>query len=75
MKPLATILILILTCVGLQAQTIDTFLLHYPISKYDTIVYKRIIEKSDKDKLIHVRDFYPNGRTQMDAYYSNLDKI
>ena len=74
MKLFATILILILTSVGLQAQTIDTFLLHYPISKYDTVVYKRIIEESDKNKLIHVRDFYSNGQTQMDAYYSNFDK-
>ena len=74
MKLFATIYILILTSVGLQAQKIDTFLLYYPISKYDTVVYKRIIEKSDKDKLIHVRDFYSNGQTQMDAYYSNFDK-
>ncbi len=74
MKPFATILILILTSPGLQAQTIDTFLLLYSSSKYDTVVYKRIIEKSDKDKLIHVRDLYPNGQAQMDAYYSNLDK-
>ena len=74
MKQLTTILILILTAIGLQAQTIDTFLLQYPISKYDTVVYKRIIEKSDKNNLIHVRDFYANGQTQMDAYYSNFDK-
>jgi len=74
MKLFATILILILTSVGLQAQTIDTFLLHYPISKYDTVLYKRRIEKSDKDRLIHVRDFYSNGQTQMDAYYSNFAK-
>jgi pimeloyl-ACP methyl ester carboxylesterase len=74
MKQLATILILILSSVGLYAQTTDTFLLHYPISKYDTIVYKRIIEKSDKNKLIHVRDYYANGQIQMDANYSNFDK-
>jgi len=63
-----------LTSIGLKAQTIDTFLLRYPISKYDTIVYKRIIEKSDKNNLIHVQDYYPNGQIQMDATYSNFDK-
>lgn len=74
MKPFTSILILILTSVGLQAQTIDTILLHYPISKYDTLVYKRIIEESDKKNLIHVQDYYSNGQIQMDAYYSNFDK-
>ena len=74
MKQLTTIIILILTAIGAQAQTIDTFLLQYPISKYDTVVYKRIIEKSDKNNLIHVRDFYANGQIQMDATYSNFNK-
>lgn len=74
MKQLTTILILILTSIGLQAQTIDTFLLQYPISKYDTVVYKRIIEKTDKNNLIHVQDYYPNGQVQMDATYSDFDK-
>lgn len=74
MQQLTTILILISTSIGLQAQTNDTFLLQYPISKYDTIVYKRIIEKSDKNNLIHVQDYYPNGQIQMDATYSNFDK-
>ncbi|WP_299555479.1 alpha/beta hydrolase-fold protein [Seonamhaeicola sp.] len=74
MKQRATIFILILTSIGLQAQTIDTYFLHFPISKYDTIVYKRIIETLDKNNLIHVEDYYPNGQIQMDAYYSNFDK-
>ena len=74
MKQLATIFFLFLTSIGLQAQTIDTFLLNYPISKYDTVVYKRIIEKADKNNLIHVRDFYSNGQIQMDTYYSNFDE-
>ncbi len=67
-------LILILTFIGLQAQEIDTFLLHHPISKYDTIVYKRIIKKSDKKNLIHVEDYYPNGQIQMSANYTNFDE-
>ncbi len=74
MKQLTTILILILVSMGIQAQTIDTFFLHYPISKYDTVVYKRIIEKIDTNNLIQVQDYYPNGQVQMDATYSNFDK-
>lgn len=74
MKQLTAILILILTSIVVQSQTIDTFLLQYPISKYDTVVYKRIIEKSDKNNLIHIQDYYPNGQIQMDATYSNFDK-
>ncbi|MCB0807347.1 MAG: hypothetical protein KDC05_16260, partial [Bacteroidales bacterium] len=74
MKHFATILLLILTSVGLKAQTVDTFLLHYPISKYDTIVFKRIIEKSDENNLIHVQDYFASGQIQMDSYYSNFDK-
>jgi pimeloyl-ACP methyl ester carboxylesterase len=74
MKQLATILFLFLLSIGLKAQTVDTFLLHHPISKNDTIVFKRIIDKSGKNNLIHVQDYYPNGQIQMDAHYSNFDK-
>lgn len=63
-----------MTSIGLQAQTIDTFLLQYPISKYDTVVYKRIIKKSNKNNLIHIQDYYPNGQILMDTTYSNFDK-
>ncbi len=75
MKQLTNILILFLTSIGMQAQTIDTFLLAYPISKYDTVAFKRIIEKTDKNNLIHVLDYYPNGQIQMNATYSNFDKM
>ncbi len=74
MKQFTTILILILTSIGVNAQTIDTFLLHYPISKDDTVIYKRIIEKYEKNNMIHVQDNYPNGQIQMDAYYSYFDE-
>lgn len=74
MKQLSTILILIATWIGAQAQPIDTFLLHYPVSKYDTVIFKRIIDKPDKNSLIHVRDYYSNGQIQMDATYSDFDK-
>ena len=74
MKQAATILTLILICLGIRAQQIDTFILQQPISKYDTIVYKRIIEKSDKDNLTHIRDYYSNGQIQMEGAYSSFDK-
>ena len=74
MKHLAITTSLILFSIGLNAQSIDTFLLHYPLSKYDTITYQRIIEAPMNDSLMHVRDYYANGQIQMDAYYLNFDK-
>jgi pimeloyl-ACP methyl ester carboxylesterase len=58
----------------IQAQDIDTFLLRYGASKYDTINYKRIIEFDKISKLYHVRDYFENGQIQMDAFYSSFDK-
>jgi pimeloyl-ACP methyl ester carboxylesterase len=61
--------------VGLiQAQEIDTFYLHIPISKNDTIIYKRIIQFDNNDSFYHVRDYYPNGQIQMEGTYSSFDK-
>jgi len=74
MKKSATIIILILTFCELKAQQIDTFNLHHPISKNDTIIYKRIIQFDKNDSLYHVRDYYPNGQMQMEGTYSSFDK-
>lgn len=74
MKHSATIIILILTLCDIKAQQIDTFLLEYPISKYDTIGYNRIIEYISNDRVFHVRDYFMSGQIQMDAYYSKFDK-
>jgi hypothetical protein len=71
-----TILILSLfICLGtIKAQEVDTFYLHIPISKNDTIIYKRIIQFDNNDSLYHVRDYYPNGQIQMEGTYSSFDK-
>ena len=53
---------------------IDTFLLDNPISKYDTITFKRIIEYKADDNFFHVRDYFQSGQIQMDGYYSLFDK-
>jgi antitoxin component YwqK of YwqJK toxin-antitoxin module len=58
----------------IQAQDIDTFLLKYGVSKYDTIIYKRIIEFDKNNKIYHVKDYFENGQIQMDAFYSSFDK-
>ena len=57
-----------------DAQVLETFLLKYAVSKYDTIVYKRIIQFDKKENLYYVRDFFENGQIQMDAHYSSFDK-
>ena len=49
----------------IQAQDKDTSMLHYAASKYDTIVYKRIIRFDQSKHLYHVRAYYENGQIQM----------
>ena len=58
----------------LKSQEVDTFYLHYPISKYDTVIYKRIIEFNLDANLYHVRDYFENGQIQMQGTYSKFDK-
>ncbi len=74
MKNTTLILSLFICFVAIKAQGVDTFYLHIPISKNDTIIYKRIIQIDHNDSLYHVRDYYPNSQIQMDAFYSAFDK-
>jgi len=63
-----------LICLSLKAQQFDTVLVHHAISKYDTIIYKRIIHFDINDSLYHVEDYFENGQIQMKGTYSSLDK-
>lgn len=74
MKHIAIIILLIISFGLLKAQEIDTFLLHYAVSKGDTIIYKRIIQFDKSNNLFHVKDYFENGKIQMDAFYSSFDK-
>jgi antitoxin component YwqK of YwqJK toxin-antitoxin module len=74
MKHTVAIILLIFNLGRVQAQYIDTFFLKYGVSKYDTVIYKRIIEFNKKSRTYHVKDYYENGQTQMDAFYSSFDK-
>jgi len=74
MKNTTLILSLFIFLGVIKAQEVDTFYLDYPISKNDTIIYKRIIQFDKNDSLYHVRDFYPNGQIQMEGIYSSFDK-
>ncbi|NOU46806.1 MAG: hypothetical protein HOO86_07065 [Bacteroidales bacterium] len=56
------------------AQEVDTYYLHFPISKNDTIIYRRIIQFLKSDSLYHVQDYYPNGQIQMEGAYISFDK-
>lgn len=58
-----------------SSQNSDTILLHYALSKGDTIIYKRIVSFNDKTKVYNVRDFFENGQIQMKANYSSIDKL
>ncbi len=74
MNRFAIILILISCISELNAQQIDTFFLHHAISKYDTIIYKRVIQFDNNDSLYHVRDYFENGQIQMQGTYSSFDR-
>jgi len=74
MRPIAITILLTFNFGLLIAQEADAFLLHYPISKGDTIIYKRIILFDKSKNLYHVKDYFDNGQIQMDAYYSSFDK-
>lgn len=74
MKKFTLILSLFIFLGTIKAQVVDTFYLRYPISKNDTIIYKRIIQFDKNDSLYHVRDYYPNGQIQMEGTYSSFDK-
>ena len=74
MKYNSLILAWFISLAVLKAQEIDTFYLHQPISKYDTIIYKRIIQFDNKERLYHVEDYFENGQIQMKGSYSAFDK-
>ena len=74
MKYTLLILTLFIFLGALKAQEIDTFYLHQPISKYDTIIYKRIIQSDKNDSLYHVEDYFENGQIQMKGTYSSFDR-
>jgi len=74
MKQTALIILSFLLTGMLKSQEIDTFYLHYPVSKYDTIIYKRIIEFNADINLYHVRDYFESGQIQMQGTYSKFDK-
>ena len=65
----------VLFCLGhAQAQETETYVLRQTVSNRETIVYTRIIEFDSQKRLFHVRDYYENGRLQMDAFYASFDK-
>ncbi len=57
-----------------KAQQSDTFMLRQAVSKYDTVVYQRIISFNSSDSLFYVEDYFENGQIQMNGTYSSLDK-
>jgi pimeloyl-ACP methyl ester carboxylesterase len=74
MKRTVIATLLIFSLGFLKAQKIDTFILHYAVSKGDTIIYKRVIQFDKSNNLFHVKDYFENGQIQMDAFYISFDK-
>ena len=74
MRQAGIVILLIIYSGFLKAQESEIFVLHQALSKYDTIIYKRIIHFDRQDSLYHVRDFFENGQIQMEASYRSFDK-
>jgi hypothetical protein len=65
----------VLGCLGrAQAQETETYVLRQTVSNRETIVCTRVIEFDGQKRLFHVRGYHENGRLQMDAFYSSLDR-
>lgn len=74
MKRTAAVLSMLLSVGRAQAREPETYLLHQAVSSRETVVYRRVIRFDDRTKLFHVRDYFENGRIQMDAFYSSFDR-
>ena len=74
MKNIILILSLVTYISSVKAQEVETFYLYHPISKNDTIIYKRIIRFDKNNSLYHVRDYFENGKIQMQGTYSSFNK-
>ena len=74
MKQATVIIALVLVSFCLNAQQPDTLILRQALSKYDTVVYTRIVRFDAEDGLYHVQDYFDNGQIQMQGTYSKLDK-
>ena len=74
MKNIILILSLIIFTCSVQAQEVETFYLLHPISKNDTVIYKRIVRFDKNNGIYHVRDYFENGQIQMQGTYSSFNK-
>jgi hypothetical protein len=56
-----------------SAQTIDTLTITYSESKYDSTVYKRIVQHDPKAHIYHVTDTYLSGQLALKGDYVSID--
>lgn len=66
------LLFLVLSSVG-SAQTIDTLTIKYSESKYDSTLYKRIVQHDPKAHIYHVTDTYLSGQIALKGDYLSID--
>jgi pimeloyl-ACP methyl ester carboxylesterase len=74
MKRTAAVLSVLFGLGRAQAQEAETYILRQAVSNRETIVYTRVIRFDGQKRLFHVQDYYPDGRIQMDAFYTSFDK-
>jgi len=56
-----------------RAQTIDTLTIKYSESKYDSTLYKRIVQYDSKAHIYHVTDTYLSGQVALKGDYLSID--
>jgi predicted esterase len=72
MRLLSILLFLVLSSVG-SAQTIDTLTIKYSESKYDSTIYKRIVQYDSQAHICHVTDTYLSGQVALKGDYLSID--
>jgi hypothetical protein len=72
MRLIAELLFVVVSSVG-SAQTIDTLTIKYSESKYDSTLYKRIVQHDPKAHIYHVTDTYLSGQIALKGDYLSID--
>jgi antitoxin component YwqK of YwqJK toxin-antitoxin module len=72
MRLTAILLFLALSSIG-SSQTIDTLIIKYSESKYDSTFYKRIVKHDPKAHVYNVTDTYLSGQLALKGDYLSID--
>lgn len=72
MRVIGILLFLVLSSIG-SSQTIDTLIIKYSESKYDSTFYKRIVQHDPRTHVYSVTDTYLSGQLALKGDYLSID--